>query len=274
VLPPGTAIGFTARGPWRWPDGSLIVKHFILEEIHGDADSRRPIESRLMLYRHGHWQYASYRWTPDGDAILDDAPETVPLTVRRNGIEATVAYDYPSEDACKACHSTVTGEALGPRTRQLDRPVQAFGTTRNQLDVLAELGAFEGALPTERPAPLVDPADTKAPLSARARSVLHANCAHCHQPEGWNSSEIDLDLRYDVPLDAAAACDARVHNGVFRHLGGVILTPGEPADSAIYGRMVADGAARMPPIGRSAADPLGIRLVHDWIAAMSTCSDP
>lgn len=164
------------------------------------------------------------------------------------------------------CHSSAPGRALGPRTEQLNRSLPYAGGARNQLEVLSALGLFElpgapDALPR-----LADPADPGVDIEARARSYLHANCAHCHQPGGWVPGELAMDLRTETPLSEAMICD--VPTQYFDNGGARRLQPGAPDASALLVRMRATDDKRMPPLASARVDPLAEALMVEWIEGL------
>jgi putative heme-binding domain-containing protein len=103
-------------------------------------------------------------------------------------------------------------------------------------------------------------------LTARARSYLHVNCAHCHQFGGGGS--VNMELKYDTPLDRTLALDARPVQGTFGIPDGRILAPGDPYRSLLYYRMAKQGRGRMPHIGSELVDEPGLRLMRDWIRGL------
>ena len=53
-LPPGERIAFASRGPWSFPDETLLIKNFYLDLVRGDPASRRIIETRFLIKRVGY----------------------------------------------------------------------------------------------------------------------------------------------------------------------------------------------------------------------------
>jgi hypothetical protein len=47
--------------------------------------------------------------------------------------------------------------------------------------------------------------------------------------------------------------------------------PGEPQNSILSLRMHATDAKRMPPVAVSVTDPLGSKVVDDWISSLTAC---
>jgi mono/diheme cytochrome c family protein len=120
--------------------------------------------------------------------------------------------------------------------------------------------------PSERSARLVDPYDKRAPLEARARSYLHANCAVCHVPAGGGNAQIDLEFTTKL-------ADMKLINEPALHrLPGLtpdkLIEPGQPERSLLYLRVSKRGAGQMPPLATSQVDEAGTRLLRSWIQEM------
>jgi putative heme-binding domain-containing protein len=54
----------------------------------------------------------------------------------------------------------------------------------------------------------------------------------------------------------------------------MIVAPGDPAGSVLYYRVSKLGGGRMPRVGSSQVDERATRMIHDWIAAMPSPTDP
>lgn len=273
VLPPGQAMRFTDRGAWELPPGAALIKLFILETRRGDPETRRPLEARFMIRTGAGWHFASYAWDADGaDARLSSGRYTESFEVEDGDQTVVIDYYFPDRNGCLTCHPDAAGVALGPSTLQMNRPVRYQDGRRDQIAALAAAGLLDGA-PADlaRLPAMVDPADEGAPIAARARSYLHGNCSHCHQPGGHTSSEIRMDLRYDTPFAASRTCNEPIRQVIYRDLGEVLIDPGQPETSNLLQRMLDTLAARMPPTGQSVTDPLGAELVRAWIAGLDGC---
>jgi hypothetical protein len=99
----------------------------------------------------------------------------------------------------------------------------------------------------------------------RARSYLHANCAHCHHPGG--NAIASFHLRRELPFDKLNT-NKGSGIGTFGLIDPKIITPGEPTRSLLLYRMSKLGYARMPYIGSRVVDSAGVELVADWIASL------
>lgn len=273
VLPPGQTVGFSETGTWSFPAGAILIKLFILETRRGDPETRRLLEARFMIRTGEGWHFASYAWDDSrGDAYLSSGRRTETFEVEDGSETKIIRYYFPDRTGCLQCHAEVTGQVLGPTTLQMNRSVQYEDGRRNQLAALQAAKILDGmtADPAELPA-MVDPAERDAPLEARARSYLHANCSHCHQPGGWTSPGVRLDLRYDVPFAGSNTCGEPIHLVVYESLGKLVIDPGHPERSNLLQRMRDQGPATMPPTGKSLVDPLGTEVVRAWIAKLRNC---
>jgi uncharacterized repeat protein (TIGR03806 family) len=258
AIPDGTTIDVGADGDWELPIGGVATKTF---EVLGKA-----VETRLFV-RHddGKWAGYTYEWNDQGtDATLLPGGKSKVLA---NGQRWT----YPSRTQCLTCHNAATGGTIGLEHAQLNRDLVYAQTNRisNELATLDHLGLFTtklGGPPSLLP--MLPPPSGAAPVDARARSYLHANCAFCHRPGG--SGLGTMDLRYAGAFAATNTCNASTTQGA---VGGsqTILVPGDAAASVMSLRMHATGVSRMPPLAVTIPDPMGTKLVDQWINGVATC---
>src|SRR5690606_20806987 len=120
-----------------------------------------------------------------------------------------IQYQFPDRYSCTTCHGEAPGEVIALRTPQLNGTYDYDGVRANQLEALASISVFE---PEVEPIPAEfasqpDPLDEDAGLEPRARSYLDVHCASCHQPGGWTPSEINMDLRFETPLEETFVCN-------------------------------------------------------------------
>jgi mono/diheme cytochrome c family protein len=139
---------------WNFPDGTVVVNSFAIEEEEGNPATRRWVETRLMLKEAGEWAGYSYLWQDDQrDAVLVEAGgadrtftvRTADLAAHPDGVR-TRSWRYPSRAECMVCHSRAANFVLGLSTVQLNRDFDyraALGAGHavdNQLRTLEHLG--------------------------------------------------------------------------------------------------------------------------------------
>jgi len=128
---------------------------------------------------------------------------------------------------------------------------------------------FSSRLP-RRPAELrrlTDPADASAPLEARARAYLHANCAQCHVEAGGGNSAFEVNV--NTPRERMKLVDVKPIHDAFGIEGGRLVAPGDPARSVLYHRVTRRGPGQMPPLASSVVDERGTALLREWIEGLS-----
>jgi uncharacterized repeat protein (TIGR03806 family) len=261
AIPNGTSIGRGADGDFTFPNGTVLMKHFRL--------NNQLVETRLFM-RHpdGDWAGYTYEWNAQRtDATLVQGGKTVSV--------GSPAQDwiFPSGNDCLTCHTSVAGFSLGLETAQLNRDFlyTSTGRTANQLRTLDTITMFTTPLgdPALQPR-MADPLDTSAPLTDRARAYLHTNCANCHRTGGPTPSS--MDLRYSTLLSSTNACGASPQSG---DLGigasARIIAPGSAASSVLVARMNTRDANGMPPLASNIVDAAGVALMQQWINSLTTC---
>jgi len=261
ALPDSTSISIDGDDDFVFPNGSVIVKNFEL--------NNQLIETRLLM-RHpdGVWAGYTYEW--------NDA-ETAATRVQGGKTRAVGGQQwiYPSEGECLSCHTSAAGFSLGPETAQFngDFTYPSTSITANQLETFDHIMMFTNPLPSSVNVlpKLADPADTGASLDDRARAYLHTNCAQCHQPGGPTPSTIDL--RYDTALADTDACDVPPASGSLGiGVNARLIAPGSAANSVIPARMDTRDANAMPPLGSNEIDTAGVALINAWIDNLTNCN--
>ncbi|MDX2023489.1 MAG: hypothetical protein SF187_24850 [Deltaproteobacteria bacterium] len=275
ALPEGKKVRFTTNGDFDFPNGTVLLKSFALDGVM--------LETRFLI-RHsdGMWGAYTYKW--------DDAGKDAELL--GEGSDSRFLGDnewtFPSRTNCATCHTEAAGRSLGPDTLQFnglfDYPM---GKRANQLKTLDHIGVFETAPGDLAKLPaLPTPVYTVgATLEQRARSYLHANCSHCHQPGGTidprtNMDAVSLDFRYDTPFKMMGICNVVPSKNDYGYQNIKLLTPGdstvgqfgELTHSMISVRMHSKVSnVRMPQIGTAVPDPLGTQLIDEWIQSIKAC---
>jgi uncharacterized repeat protein (TIGR03806 family) len=258
-------IGFDREGNWSFPTGTVWIKHFELELTNGVPESRKRLETRLLVKNATGGYGVTYRW---GDSLTNatlvaEEGMNESFVINEGGILRTQVWRYPSRLECLQCHTPAGGFALGFNTAQLNRDFDYNGTVTNQIAALNHAGYFSTAVSNIHTLPvLFHPTNELVSLEARARSYLAANCVQCHQPAG--SGQALWDARRTTKT-----ADAGLVNGPLVNSGGDtnnrVLVPGDLAHSMLLTRMNQRGAGQMPPISTTLIDTQGVALLAAWI---------
>lgn len=272
-VPPGQAVAYRATGPLDFPVGTTLIKTFAYP-----ADFRRPsdkvkfVETRLLIRKTDGWVATAYVWNEaQTEAVLKRAGARLAVDFTdAKGQPIHVDYAVPNVNQCKECHSA-NGvlTAIGPKARNLNGDFAYGRNPENQLAHWTRLGLLTGApKPADAPSTAIWN-DAKAPLEARARAYLDANCAHCHSPAGMASnSGLFLDLEETRP---AAQGFGKRPVAAGRGSGGleVAIAPGEPDRSILLYRMKStEPGVMMPELSRSLIHAEGVELVRAYIASL------
>lgn len=240
-LPAGASIDNTDPDHWQFPVGAVLFKEF--------RSGERRLETRVIA-RTGpgarDYFFGAFVWRDDeSDAELRwDGASNVRQT----------AHDVPSVTQCGTCHNGEPGRVLG---------LSAVQTT----------AAGGTALRVPESAPYRVPG---APVQAQALGYLHANCGHCHNPQGSARPDTDLALRLSVSQQTIEQTSAYLTSvGVaLQSFQGTPLrlrvAPGLPAQSGLYFRMHERGPrTQMPPIASEQADAEGLALIEALITTLA-----
>lgn len=260
ALPPDYGIVLDDAGDFFFPDGSVLIKHFMFDGAF--------VETRLMMRYEGTWTGYSYRWR-EGQSeadLVEQGTDTV--------LAGGQAWHFPSRSECNRCHTRAAGYTLGLELAQLDH-TDAQG--KNQIDALIDgdyfaMGPDAVSRLRDEVIPMPDPAGD-GPTAARARAYLHANCSNCHRPSGPGRG--DMDMRFSTSYDAFNACNEKPRVTRLWDLGNwgkqYLVVPGSKQDSTLYLRMTLQGLFRMPPLASEVVDAHGAALVGDWIDGLADC---
>jgi uncharacterized repeat protein (TIGR03806 family) len=268
ALPDGEARVEIARdGSYRFPPGTLFVKHFerALDARH--PERRRRLETRVLMLTKDGVYGLTYKWNAsqsDAELLREHVEEELKLVDEDGGTRRAV-YVYPSPGECLRCHDPDGSRVLGFKTSQLNFEHDG----RAQLTTLAERDLFAAPPRASELAKLPALAaldDESAPLEARVRSYLDANCAHCHS--GRSLGEARWDARFETPLGAQGIVDAPLH-GRSAEPDARVIAPGDLTHSALYQRVASeDPAERMPPLASRLVDADFVALLERWIAEL------
>ncbi len=273
-------VNFNTRSDWKFPEGTVFIKHFELALDERNPNNAHRLETRFIIIGPQEKYYGlTYKWNSTGtDAVLlsDGVLENFQITDQR-GQSRSLTWQYPSRSECLTCHTQASGGVLGPQTSQLNGTLTygSTGITANQLETWQHLGIF--AYPEKFSKP-VDPIeitryitsrsldDQRASLEQRARSYLDANCSGCHRPNGGPRSEFDARIGSGLDLQNL------INGPVIENLGiagAKLIVPGSPEKSIIYQRInQANTGDAMPPLAKSRVDEVAADLILGWINAL------
>jgi mono/diheme cytochrome c family protein len=142
----------------------------------------------------------------------------------------------------------------------------------NQLRTLSHIGMFKEPLP-KPPAEytaFVDPLDSTADLTTRAKVYLQVNCAMCHVSDGGGNSLIELGYR--TPFSRAHMIDEVPMHDTFDIPNARLIAPGDPERSVVYRRVSTRGSGQMPPTtptSTNRVDEAGAKLLAEWIRTLA-----
>ena len=265
AIPNGTTIDIGVDGNLVFPIGSVLGKHFRIEN--------KLIETRLLMNHQNGWGGYSYEWQYDAngdeiDAYLLADSKTITLAQQQ--------WYFPSRTECFDCHRITNGITLGPDTRQLNRNFlyPQSGIIANQLLTLESIAVFSSALNSTLLTSKFSPIDdTTVDYLTRVKSYLHSNCSHCHRPNtGLLSS---MDLRFETSFADMLICnqvpqfDLGLATPLIIDPTGTFILP----NSILPLRMEASplSSNRMPPLATSLIDEVAVRLIKNWISELTVC---
>ena len=266
AIPNNSHVDVNDYGDLIFPVGSVLIKSFYLDS--------KPVETRLLMRHNNGWGGYSYEWQYDNlgnpvDAQLLDASLTKNIAGHN--------WLYPDRLQCFECHTQVTNVALGPETRQLNTSYTNIVTNEpeNQLSNYETFGIFSSSLDNLlKITTYYSLDDNNTSYELRAKSYLHANCAHCHQPGGPTPSA--MDLRFTTPLSAMNICDVDPLQGDLGVSGIKLVDPqgtfSQP-NSVIVARMESlDESIRMPPLATDLVDDQALVVIKNWIDSLTRCN--
>jgi|UniRef100_UPI003783F71D putative heme-binding domain-containing protein len=256
ALPEGKRIQTTVSGPPEkpnykvdWPVESVLARTITL---------KTKIETQVLHFDGETWNGYSYRWNDQGtDAEL----------VGADGAEFTIdkqPWRIHGRAECARCHNNWSGFALG------FQPDQLVSISGKKPEEAAEL--FNGPFIERLKNRLVSRRDDKADLEAKARSWLHANCAHCHRRHGGGS--VQLMVNADLPTSETMMLNEKPVRGDLALTDARVISSGKPEQSVLLARIARSGNGHMPMIGAREVDPHGFRVLWDWILGEATSRRP
>jgi uncharacterized repeat protein (TIGR03806 family) len=258
-------IDVSSDDTWKFPVGTVLVKHFELEQPSG-APHR--LETRFLVHaEEGRYYGVTYRWRADNS----DAELQNPKAFREQVGDQN--WHFPSRSECGQCHNSSADYVLGPKTAQLNRPLYfaSSGLTANALNTLQGLGVLSAPLMPASLPHMPTLHEGTAFAADRARAYLGANCAHCHRPDGPGRGE--FDLRFNTPLTEQQIVAGEVIEPLGID-GAKLLAPQNPDASVLFKRLGALDGTAMPPLAKGLVDESAVSVFSAWLAAMNVQPKP
>lgn len=244
-----------------WPKDAVLAKTISMPMEQGAKDSAIKVETQVLHYDGLAWNAYSYRWNDQGtDAELVPAGGDERILELRGSQFPTgthrYKYRFTSRAECLRCHTSWSGYALSFQPQQI-----ADGTA------LVAAGVITEDYLKRSPARLANPYDPQGDLDMRARSWLHANCAHCHRENGGGA--VPMMLNAELDLAETRTVSEKPTRGDFGIPAATLLSPGSPWRSVLVHRVATLGTNRMPVIGSQMVDVKGLVLLERWLMEMN-----
>jgi hypothetical protein len=121
---------------------------------------------------------------------------------------------------------------------------------------------------------LVDPSDARQQLELRAKSYLHANCAHCHVEAGGGNAQMELE--FTTVADKMRLIDVPPVHQKFGIDDARLVAPGHPERSVLLHRISHRGlnSGGMPQVGTNVVDEAAVQMLREWIAGLMSPERP
>ncbi len=265
-------ITFSATGDWKFPAGTVFVKHFELPLNDTNSAVTQRIETRLLVMDQNGGAYGlTYKWRADGsDAdLLTNGTNANYLITDATGNTRTQTWSFPSRTDCIICHNANAGYVLGLRTHQMNCPTTypETGVTDNQLRALGHIGLLganysESQLTNYLKSYSIT--NTSASLELRARSYLDANCSQCHRPGGVQAF---FDARFTTPLPSQNIIQGLTQLFI-TDTNDRVVVPQDLPHSLAYNRLSRVGQFQMPPLAKNVVDSNAVSLIAAWINSL------
>ena len=242
----------------HYPSGTVLAKTLGIPS--------HKIETQLLHFDGRLWHGYSYIW----NANQTDA-ELAPAA----GMELTLPgpnrqrWRVHSRSECLQCHNPWPENTLAFTPEQLHQPEKGADSEWLALVRQGFVKTQNSQRRTIQPETCVQKAlssSSSDPIDMRARSYLHANCAHCHQNGAGAAVALSLKITdSDKELKAIRVLPTKGNLGL---KDGELISPGDSLRSVLLCRMASSSTGRMPHIGSREVDFEAITLISNWIDGM------
>ncbi len=231
-----------------FPDSTILVKTFYYNnDDRFPEKGNRIIETRILIKVEGIWNTATYVWnSSQTEATLNHTGQDLFVEwITLSGNKRSTTYHIPNQRECAICHQKdFKLSPIGPKMRNLNRDITHNNLEINQLEHFNNLGLIEN-LQSNTIGSLPAYSNQNESLANRARAYLEVNCAHCHNPYGFeDAASENMDLRFTTSLSQSGMIQNR--NDIIE-----VIESGE-----------------MPFIGTTLPDDNGIELIVEYINSL------
>lgn len=253
-----------------FPVGTALIKTFYYENVQ-PSNSKKIIETRLMIKKQTGWIFANYVWNENQtEALLDNQGSFVDLSWLEAGQPKQTTYRIPSEAECLTCHKKSDNPIpIGPKPQNINSLYTYSDGSKNQLAKWIEMGYLDGSNVPGNIESLVKWNDASQPLELRVRSYIDINCAHCHA-ENSHCDYRPIRLAFNetsnpMNLGICVTPDEFINSSL-----SYIIAPGNYQRSALHYRLTTNEEnLRMPLMGRSMVHQEGVEMIEEWINSLT-----
>src|SRR6185503_5081305 len=270
ALPAGGRLKLDPDGRLLFPVGTVFIRNFLVFTHPALRPPWQPIETRVVVVRSENTAFGcSYRWPTLREAELVEEGE---FTSCAAGTEAgdprKILWWHPAAEVSFSLGTTDPAYGIPQDAAELN--IRTDKRSPTLLQRMIEEGSFDPMPASEQIRGLPEMerwTDDKAPIEARVRSYLHANCAGCHQPGG--TARGNFDARIATPLDRTGLILGELAAGDLGITGAKIVVPGVPEKSILYRRLKSTDFFRMPPVQYHNVPSPILPVMEEWIRQLN-----
>ncbi len=255
----------------EFPEDAVIIKTLFWPSDQSLNRGELPLETQMLHFDGQSWNAYTYAWDAggkdgflvgkEGETVTEESGELMVGVLCET--EEMDFWKFSSRSDCLRCHNSWSGFALGWNSLQLQGTVHARPALKRSWENLKQSDLFL----SETPKPYKHPTQLSE-LDYKAKSYLHANCAHCHRENAGGM--VNSLMYFEKPLVNASLVGSRPLRGDFNLPKPEVISPGDPFSSVLYYRMAKSGSGKMPHLGRTELDKEGLNLIFEWIHSLPT----
>ncbi|MBT6236765.1 MAG: c-type cytochrome [Verrucomicrobia bacterium] len=273
ALPNFSGIEVKARHS-VFPANAVILKTLFWPGDGAGEKSVLPIETQMLHYDGQSWNAYAYAWDAEGkDGHLIEKEGQIVTGAEKEMMAGSLInsgdidyWKFSSRSDCLRCHNSWSGFALGWNSLQLQGTPRAPTAVKSSWKALNQRELVVGRKPRA-----FKQRKAMTELEYKAKSYLHANCAHCHRENAGGM--VNALMYFEKHTQDASLIEASPLRGNFDLADAKVIAPGDPFSSVLYYRMAKSGSGQMPHLGRTRVDIDGLNHIFDWISSMPVNKD-